>query len=78
MNTLERRQIVRGQVIDLMAKTAVVKSRRERADAAKKAQGAGRQPLCQAESRYGLSARLSAGSSMKVPRRWGNRSTQCE
>jgi hypothetical protein len=37
MNTLERRQIVRGQVIDLMvAKTAVNKSRRERADATKK------------------------------------------
>jgi hypothetical protein len=37
MNTLERRQIVRGQVIDLaVAKTAVNKSRRERADAAKK------------------------------------------
>ena len=37
MNTLERRQIVRGQVIDLVvAKTAVNESRRERADAAKK------------------------------------------
>jgi hypothetical protein len=37
MNTLERRQIVRGQVIDMaVAKTAVNKSRRERADAAKK------------------------------------------
>ncbi len=37
MNTLERRQIVRGQVVDLVvAKTAVNKSRRERADAAKK------------------------------------------
>ena len=37
MNTLERRQIVRGQVIDMVvAKTAVTKSRRERADAAKK------------------------------------------
>ena len=37
MNTLERRQIVRGQVVDLMvAKTAINKSRRERADAAKK------------------------------------------
>jgi hypothetical protein len=37
MNTLERRQIVRGQVIDLVvAKTAINKSRRERADGAKK------------------------------------------
>jgi hypothetical protein len=37
MNTLERRQIVRGQVIDLVvAKTAINKSRRERADASKK------------------------------------------
>ena len=37
MNTLERRQMVRGQVIDLVvAKAAVNKSRRERADAAKK------------------------------------------
>ena len=37
MNTLERRQIVRGQVIDLVvAKTAIHKSRRQRADAAKK------------------------------------------
>jgi hypothetical protein len=37
MNTLERRQIVRGQVIDLaVAKTAINKSRGERADAAKK------------------------------------------
>ena len=37
MNTLERRQIVQGQVIDWsVAKTAVNKSRRERADAAKK------------------------------------------
>ncbi|HKU14444.1 MAG TPA: hypothetical protein VJQ52_08605 [Steroidobacteraceae bacterium] len=37
MNTLERRQIVRGQVVDLMvAKTGVSESRRERADAAKK------------------------------------------
>jgi hypothetical protein len=37
MNTLERRQIVRGQVIDLVvAKTAINKSRRERADSAKK------------------------------------------
>jgi hypothetical protein len=37
MNTLERRQIVRGQVIDIaVAKTAVNQSRRERADAAKK------------------------------------------
>jgi hypothetical protein len=37
MNTLERRQIVRSQVIDLMvAKTAINKSRRERTDAAKK------------------------------------------
>ena len=37
MNTLERRQIVRGQVIDMsVAKTAINKSRRERADATKK------------------------------------------
>jgi hypothetical protein len=37
VNTLERRQIVRGQVIDLaVAKTAINKSRREGADAAKK------------------------------------------
>ena len=37
MNTLERRQIVRGQVIHLaVAKTEINKSRRERADAAKK------------------------------------------
>ena len=37
MNTLERRQIVRGQIIDLaVAKTEINKSRRERSDAAKK------------------------------------------
>ena len=37
MNTLERRQIARGQVIDMVvAKTAVTQSRRERVDAAKK------------------------------------------
>jgi hypothetical protein len=37
MNTLERRQIARGQVIDLVvAKTEINKSRRERADATKK------------------------------------------
>ena len=37
MNTLERRQIVRAQVIDLaIAKTSISKSRRERADATKK------------------------------------------
>ncbi|HET9395249.1 MAG TPA: hypothetical protein VFO36_04270 [Nitrospiraceae bacterium] len=37
MNTLERRQIARGQVIDLVvAKTAINKSRREQAEAAKK------------------------------------------
>lgn len=37
MNTLERRQIARGQVIDLVvAKTEINKSRRERADAAKR------------------------------------------
>ena len=37
MNTLERRQIVRGQVVDvIVAKTGVSESRRERADAVKK------------------------------------------
>ena len=37
MNTLERRHIVRNQVIDVVvAKTGVNESRRERADAAKK------------------------------------------
>jgi hypothetical protein len=37
MNTLERRQIVRGQVIDVVvAKAAINKSRRERSEAAKK------------------------------------------
>jgi hypothetical protein len=37
MNTLERRQIVRGQIVDMaVAKTAINKSRRERDDAAKK------------------------------------------
>lgn len=37
MNTLERRQIVRGHVIDVaVAKAAVNQSRRERAEAAKK------------------------------------------
>jgi hypothetical protein len=37
MNTLERRQIARGQIIDLaVAKTSINKSRRESADAAKK------------------------------------------
>jgi hypothetical protein len=37
MNTLERRQIVRGQVIDVsVAKAAINKSRRERVEAAKK------------------------------------------
>ncbi|HMN43590.1 MAG TPA: hypothetical protein PKE27_03420 [Povalibacter sp.] len=37
MNTLERRQIVRSHVIDVsVAKAAINKSRRQRADAAKK------------------------------------------
>ena len=46
MNTLERRQIARGQVIDMVvAKTAVTKSRREAT------QGARGQPLRQAASR---------------------------
>lgn len=37
MNTLERRQVVRGHVIDAsIAKAAINKSRRERAEAAKK------------------------------------------
>lgn len=37
MNTLERRQLVRGHVIDVsIAKTAINKSRRERAEAARK------------------------------------------
>jgi hypothetical protein len=37
MNTLDRRQIVRGHVIDVsIAKAAVHESRRERAEAAKK------------------------------------------
>jgi hypothetical protein len=37
MNTFERRQLVRGRVIDVsVAKTAVHESRRERAEAAKK------------------------------------------
>jgi hypothetical protein len=37
MNTLERRQIVKGHVIDVVvAKAAIHKSRRERAEAAKK------------------------------------------
>jgi hypothetical protein len=37
MNTIERRQIVKGRVIDVVvAKTAVNESRRERAEAAKK------------------------------------------
>lgn len=37
MNTLDRRQLVRGHVIDVsVAKTAVHASRRERAEAAKK------------------------------------------
>lgn len=37
MNTLERRQMVRGQIVDMVvAKAAVNKSRRERADAARK------------------------------------------
>jgi hypothetical protein len=36
MNTLERRQLVRGQVIDVaVAKAAINKSRRQRAEAAK-------------------------------------------
>jgi hypothetical protein len=36
MNTLERRQLVRGQVIDVaIAKAAINKSRRERVEAAK-------------------------------------------
>jgi hypothetical protein len=36
MNTLKRRQLVRGQVIDVaIAKAAINKSRRERAEAAK-------------------------------------------
>jgi hypothetical protein len=36
MNTLERRQLVRGQIIDVaVAKAAINKSRRERAQAAK-------------------------------------------
>jgi hypothetical protein len=37
MNTLERRRIVRGNVIDVsIAKTAINKSRRQRVEAAKK------------------------------------------
>lgn len=37
MNTLERRQIVKSHVIDVsIAKTAINKSRRERAEAARK------------------------------------------
>jgi hypothetical protein len=37
MNTIERRQIVKGRVIDMaVAKAAVNESRRERAEAAKK------------------------------------------
>ena len=37
MNTLERRRIVRGHVIDVsIAKAAINKSRRQRADATKK------------------------------------------
>lgn len=37
MNTFERRQIVKGHVIDVsIAKTAINKSRRERAEAARK------------------------------------------
>jgi hypothetical protein len=37
MNTLERRQIVKGQIIDIaIAKTPIIKSRRQRAEAAKK------------------------------------------
>lgn len=36
MNTLERRQLVRGQVIDVaIAKAAINKSRRQRAEAVK-------------------------------------------
>jgi hypothetical protein len=36
MNTLERRRLVRGQVIDVaVAKAAINKSRRQRADAQK-------------------------------------------
>jgi hypothetical protein len=36
MNTLERRQLVRGHVVDVaVAKVAINKSRRERAEAAK-------------------------------------------
>lgn len=37
MNTLERRQLVKGQIIDIaIAKTPISKSRRQRAEAAKK------------------------------------------
>ena len=37
MNALERRRIVKGQVVDVaIAKVAINKSRRERADAVKK------------------------------------------
>jgi hypothetical protein len=37
MNTIERRQIVRSQIIDVVvAKTAINQSRRERSEAAKK------------------------------------------
>ncbi len=37
MNTFERRQIARAQIIDVsIAKTGISKSRRQRADAAKK------------------------------------------
>ena len=35
MNTLERRRLARAQVIDMVAKTAVKKSRRDREEAAK-------------------------------------------
>jgi hypothetical protein len=54
MNTLERRQIIRGQVIDVaIAKAAINKSRRQRADAAKslrKQMAASRAASIQAET----------------------------
>lgn len=41
MNTLERRRIVRGQVIDVsIAKAAINKSRRQRVDATKRLRSA--------------------------------------
>lgn len=57
MNSLERRQIVKGQVIDVaIAKVAINKSRRQRAEAARKLRKA------MAASRFASTSKLETVS----------------